>query len=282
MGLLEFVASLFFYVWIAASIFWGTVGAALAIRIGLDVRIAVPISMFFHLLGVFGLWIFHIARKHDAVGNSAQKSSEYTFQTSSWGELNSSTSFQNTMNFDWSSDQTSGSAVPVAAVRTNTRRSWLLTNQGAIVLYGSFLLVLTSVWSLFLTWFNIITPNGSQGVIYGFSTGFDFWTFVTVGALIAAVFLNLRGPSLISALLFSFLGTWWLLLAMASLTARDVFVLAVDKLFQIPNLVVNRGDYSATWAFDVGTAWYVVLVNSVLLISACVWIITQAARDQRT
>jgi hypothetical protein len=78
----------------------------------------------------------------------------------------------------------------------------------------------------------------------------------------------------------AWMATWWLLLSMASLTARSIFVPAIDLLFQIPNLIVKEAggdsDIFSAFAFDVGAAWYVVFVNSLLLIGASSWLIAQA------
>jgi hypothetical protein len=97
---------------------------------------------------------------------------------------------------------------------------------------------------------------------------------------VAAIILSIKKPSLIAALLLAMAGTWWLMLATASLTARDVFVQSVDNLFQIPNLLTSSAGYSATWAFDVGEAWYVVFFNSIILIVASAWMIAVANRER--
>lgn len=158
--------------------------------------------------------------------------------------------------------------------------SWIKTLAGGFVVFGSVVVIAAFTWSLFLTWFNITTSTrGSQG-INALSTGFDFWIFITVGVIIAAIIMSLKKASLIAALLLSMVGAWWLMLGTASLTARDVFVQSVDKLFQIPNLITSADGYSATWAFDVGAAWYVVFFNSIILIVASAWMIVVANRER--
>jgi hypothetical protein len=43
--------------------------------------------------------------------------------------------------------------------------------------------------------------------------------------------------------------------------------------------VTSTDGYSATWAFDVGAAWYVVFFNSVLLLVASCWMVVVANRE---
>lgn len=145
-----------------------------------------------------------------------------------------------------------------------------------LILTIVFALALTG--SLFLTWFYTVDPvNGVMG-IQAFSTGFEFWAFVTVLVMVSALLMNIKKPSRIGAILLAWFGSWWLLLSVASLTARDVFIASVSKFYQIPNLVVTFSDnqFDSMHAFQVGEAWYVVLLTSLALLAGSILIIRKA------
>jgi len=281
MGILEFFGSLFFYVWFTSAIFWAIAASAFASWARLDFKLAIPVGLVFQGAGLIGLGIYYAIKKQSPTqpfGYSAVNTPQANpfavndpFGSSNAGAFGSSPFGSSTTAYD-----------PFAGP-TNNRRpglsGWIKTLPGASVVFGSIAVILAFVWSLFLTWFNITTSDRQSGSINAFSTGFEFWVFITIGLIITSVILCIKKPSLISAVLLALSGSWWLMLSTASLTAREIFVPAVDKLFQIPNLVTSTDGYSATWAFDVGAAWYVVFFNSVLLLVASCWMVAVANRE---
>jgi len=281
MGILEFFGSLFFYVCFTSAIFWAISASAFASWARLDFKLAIPVGLVFQGAGLIGLGVYYAIKKqspNQPFGYSAVNAPQANpfastdpFGSSSAGAFGSSAFGSNTQTFD-----------PFAGPTNNRRpgfNSWIKTLPGGSVVFGSLAVIATFVWSLFLTWFNITTSDGQAGSINAFSTGFEFWVFITIGLIITSVILCIKKPSLISAVLLALSGSWWLMLSTASLTAREIFVPAVDKLFQIPNLVTSTDGYSATWAFDVGAAWYVVFFNSVLLLVASCWMVVIANRE---
>lgn len=278
MGLLQFFGALFFFVWFTSSIFWGIAGAAVASWTRIDFKIAIPVGAVFQGFGVLGLWVFSLirqqtpagqfyARPNDPFGAPAADPFAMGVTSSPFGGSATANSF---------GSNPFGDNVFTPAARN---QGWISSIPGRAVVFGTLALMGTFIWSLFLTWFNITMPDRSSGAISAFSTGFEFWVFITIGIMIAAVVLCLKKPSLISSVLLALAGSWWLMLSTASLTARDTFVAAVDHLFNIPNLITSADGYSATWAYDVGTAWYVIFFNALLLLVASIWMLILANRE---
>jgi hypothetical protein len=278
MGLLQFFGALFFFVWFTSSIFWGIAGAAVASWTRIDFKIAIPVGAVFQGLGVLGLWVYSLirrqtpagqfyARPNDPFGASAGDPFAASSSASPFGSAATSNAF--------GENPFGGNAFTLAS----RNQGWISSLPGRAVVFGSIALIGTFIWSLFLTWFNITMPDRSSGAINAFSTGFEFWVFISIGIMIAAVILCLKKPSLISSVLLALVGSWWLMLSTASLTARDTFVAAVDHLFNIPNLITAADGYSATWAYDVGTAWYLIFFNALLLLVASIWMLIVAHRE---
>ncbi len=292
MAVIDFFGQLFFFVWFTSGIFWATASAAYASFAKINFKIAIPAGAIFQGVGFVGLLIYGFVKKQNQGeaspfearqpistqfaaatvndpfgGNSANPFGDSSFGSATFGGQ----PFSSNNPFELAGQ-------PQAKSST----SWINTLPGGFVLYGSLVVSIAFVWSLFLTWFNIITPNRITKGINAFSTGFDFWVFISIGALIAAVILCLKKPSLISAVILSWIGTWWLMLSVASLTARDIFVSAVDALFQIPNLLGSSDGYTQTWAFDIGAAWYVLFLIAIILIVSSAWIIAVSHRNRRS
>ena len=283
MGLIDFFASLFFFVWFTSGIFWAMAAAAFASWARIDFKIAIPAGLVFQWLGFIGLGIYYLVRRTNQNPNKFAAANNY------------STASQFAANDPFGGSMADAFATPAptfggsgfesnpfasAASYKPKSNSWIKTLAGGFVVFGSIVVIAAFVWSLFLTWFNITTSSRNSQGINALSTGFDFWIFITAGLIIAAIILSIKHPSLIAAVLLAMAGTWWLMLSTASLTARDVFVQSVDNLFQIPNLVTSSSGYTATWAFDVGAAWYVVFFNSIILIVASAWMIAVANRER--
>lgn len=292
MAFIDFFGQLFFFVWFTSGIFWATTSAAYATNEKINLRVAIPAGALFQGLGFVGLLIYSFVRKQ----NQAQASSFATNQTDSdrFAAATTSDPFGGNAPNPFG-DSTFGSASfggqsssfnnpfeLAGQTQAKSSTTWINTLPGGFVLYGSLVVTIAFIWSLFLTWFNIVTPNRISKGINAFSTGFDFWVFISIAALIAAVILCFKKPSLISSVILSWIGTWWLMLSVASLTARDIFVSAVDTLFQIPNLLGSTDGYTQTWAFDIGAAWYVLFLIAVILIVSSVWIMAIAHRDRRS
>jgi hypothetical protein len=162
---------------------------------------------------------------------------------------------------------------------------WITKIPGLIIFLGVALVAVALVLSLFMTWFNVVSERNEFLEINAMSTGLDFWIFVSLAVIIGTILLSLKGPSIVAAVLLAWAGSWWLMLSMASLTARDVFVPAVDKLFQIPNLVIEAntrdGSISTAYAFDVGVAWYVIFACALILVSSSAWLLNLAHSDKK-
>lgn len=291
MAFIEFFGQLFFFVWFTSGIFWATASAAYASKANLNFKIAIPAGALLQAFGFIGLLIYGFVRKQNQSESSYLGSTQTVNQFASSSMIGSDPFGGGSTNpfgdttvgsaTFGSQAYSSGNPFEVSSQpKGKSPGSWINTLPGGFVLYGSLVVTIAFVWSLFLTWFNIVTPNRISKGINAFSTGFDFWVFISIGALIAAVALCLKKPSLISAVILSWIGTWWLMLSVASLTARDIFVSAVDTLFQIPNLLGSTDGYTQTWAFDIGAAWYVLFLIAIILIVSSVWIIAVAHRGR--
>lgn len=291
MGLIEFFGSLFFFVWFTSAIFWGIAATAFASKYRIDFKLAIPLGAIFQWLGLVILIIFYFVRKENN-DQSPKFGQQDRFSANAPGSnpFMASDPFGNSSSniFDAGISSSANEGVNFAnnpfASPTQKRitrfSGWLNTLPGGFIIYGSIAVIAAFIWSLFLTWFNIVTPGRGADGINAFSTGFEFWVFITIGVIIAALIVALKRPALVSAVLLAMVGSWWLMLSTASLTARDVFVSGVDKLFQIPNLITSTEGYSETWAFDVGSAWYVLFFNSIILLVASCWLIAVAHRDR--
>lgn len=290
MGFIQFFGALFFFVWVASTVFWGFAGAVYATQRGVSMRIALPVAAVFHWLGLLGLWLFDLVKRQNEQASVHFPSSRGGEDLQSWNLQGQSVGRAS----DPFGPDASGSLGPQPAGYVQpvgygfggvggypSGRLWIKSPLGTTAFICGIGVVVAFVVSLFLTWFNVITPERQQASISGFSTGFDFWVFISIGLVLVAVGLSVKHPSLVSAVLFALVGSWWLQLSMASLTARDVFVPAVDKLFQIPNLMTNVTGYSQTWAYDVGSAWYLVFLNSVILFGVSALIIYSSRKRHR-
>jgi hypothetical protein len=161
-----------------------------------------------------------------------------------------------------------------------TKSEYLKTTAGKVQLWSSAALVPVLIGAMFMDWFFISGLDGSTYGIKAFSTGFDFWVIMTILAVILSVGFSYRSPSRWGALLLAWFGTWWFLLASASLTSRDVFVEGVSLLYQLPDLLQNIDipfiGSIQTYAFEVGAAWYVILASSILMISGSIAVLLKA------
>ncbi len=291
MGIIDFFGQLFFFVWFTSAIFWAASTAAFASWARIDLRIAIPAGALFQWIGFLAILITYFVKKQGQAPaeNYSSVGSEFGYSTtdSSAGGFGQSNPFNVAGPSSFSADPFGSApydstafgsafiAEPVSAPL------WSKSKAGAAVVYGSVAVIVAFVAALFMTWFNIITPARITKGINAFSTGFDFWIFISIGVLIGGIILCLKRPSRIAAVLFAWVGTWWLMLATASLTARDVFVGAVDALFQIPNLLGSTDGFTQTWAFDVGAAWYVIFINAALLIGASAWVISVSHKNRQ-
>jgi hypothetical protein len=289
-AIFEFIGQLAFYVWFCTAIFWAIVNVAFASWGKQDVRIWGPIGGVFPIVGFIALVIYHFASK-------ANKKQASVASGNAYDEFSSSGSKSFSDSFSFSPDPFGAGSGEYASApafqgfdleyKDDSKKNWVFTHPGIWFFAGSVIISIAFVLSLFLTWFTTIDEQRAFMEINAFSTGLDFWIFVTVAGVIASVLLSLKGASRIGAVIIAWMATWWLLLSMASLTARDVFIPAIDLLFQIPNLIVKESggdsDIFSAFAFDVGAAWYVVFVNSLLLIAASSWLISQAHfRDKQS
>lgn len=155
---------------------------------------------------------------------------------------------------------------------------WSSTSKWKLQLGLTIFFSLALIGSLFLSWFYTIDPvNGIMG-LNSFSTGFEFWAFLTVIAMVVSLLMNIKRPSRVGAVVMAWFGSWWLMLAVASLTARNSFILAASNFYQIPNLVITSADanYEGIRAFQVGEAWYVILALSLSMLVGSVFIIREA------
>jgi hypothetical protein len=282
-AIFDFIGQLAFYVWFCTAIFWAIVNVAFASWAKQDIRIWGPIGGVFPIIGFVALVIFHFANQANKKQGKAEGGTAYD-EFSSAGSKKFSDSFSFSPD-PFGNGTGSFSSAPAFQgfdfdSKDASNKSWIFTHPGIWFFAGSVIISIAFVLSLFLTWFTTIDEQRVFMEINAFSTGLDFWIFISVGGLIAAVLLSLKGASRIGAVIIAWIATWWLLLSMASLTAREVFVPAIDLLFQIPNLIVkgSGGDseISSAFAYDVGAAWYVVFVNSLLLVAASSWLISQA------
>lgn len=153
---------------------------------------------------------------------------------------------------------------------------------GAFILYGASALVISFLFSFFLTWFNVVGENNEFVAVNALSTGLDFWVFVSIAALLGVVALCIKGPSRWAATLLGWIGSVWMMLSMASLTSREAFLRGVEKVFQIPNLLITTGDLesgiSDAFVYEIGTAWYVLFINSALLLAGAVMLLVVSNR----
>ena len=283
MAIFEFIAQLSLYVWFCTAIFWAMVNIAFASWAKQDLRIWGPIGGVLPIIGFIALVIFHFANKANKEDTPQESAGAYA-EFSQTGSKNFTDSFSFSPDPFGAGSGEYASTPAFQGFETNfqddSSKPWIFRHPGVWFFLASILISIAFLVSLFLTWFTTIDEQRSFMDINAFSTGLDFWIFVSVAGVITATLLSLKGPSRIGAVVIAWMATWWLLLSMASLTARSIFVPAIDLLFQIPNLIVKEAggdsDIFSAFAFDVGAAWYVVFVNSLLLIGASSWLIAQA------
>jgi hypothetical protein len=274
MELLGVIADLYIYIWLGSAVFWGIAAATFVGWAKIDLKIAIPVGVLFQGLGLIGLAIFYFVRKQNVAD---EKQSPFGNSSNDWSGASSVPYMAADPFGAGSTNAFDGSSAPAhnhfggsLDEAPKGGRSWLINAPGAILLYGSIALVLSFTGSLFLTWFNISNTNRENPGINAFSTGLEFWIAVTIFAIAGAVLASLKAPSRVTPPLFAAAGSAWLTLAMAALTDRRAFVPAINKIFQIPDLLTTLDGYTTTWAYDVGTAWYVIFLNSLLLIGASI------------
>ena len=244
MGLAQFISGLFFFAWLASSIFWAFAAAAYSSWARIDSRAAIPIGAIFQGFGLIGLLIYRSVRKANSTPNA------FTMAL----EPDSFNNSQDASTYDFFGD---GQTKP-------PRNTWLTQKPGVYFFAAALTLIATFTISLFLTWFNIADPTNGAGIeLNAFSTGLEFWVFLTVLALVFAILVSIKKPSRIAAVILASFASWWLMLSMASLLARGTFLKSVSDLFQIPALLVYREGFEYTFAFDVGVAWYLILASAI-------------------
>lgn len=290
MAIFEFIGQLAFYVWFCTAVFWAIVNVAFASWAKEDMRIWGPVGGVFPILGFITLLIYHYASKANKEQGPQTPPGAYDeFSTSGAKTFSDSFSFSPDPFGAGSGEYATTPAFQgfEANYVDDSGKPWIFRQPGIWFFVASILIGVAFVVSLFLTWFTTIDEQRVFMEINAFSTGLDFWVFVSVATVIGSTLFSAKGPSRVGAVVIAWMATWWLLLSMASLTARSVFVPAIDLLFQIPNLIVKDSgagsDVFSAFAFDVGAAWYVVFVNSLLLIGASSWLISQAHfRDKQS
>lgn len=134
--------------------------------------------------------------------------------------------------------------------------------------------------SLFLTWFFTIDVMKGFTPINAFSTGFEFWVFVTVLVLLGSVAMSIIRPSRIAMVVTAWFGSWWLLLSVAAMTSRDTFIPAVAKFYDLPDLVFanNIFDFAGVRAHEIGEAWYAIALASLLILGGSITMIREAGK----
>ena len=292
MDVLGFIWQLALYLWLASAIFWGITGAAFTSWANIDVRLGSILGAVFQWLALFGLWLYYMANRENkktgslSVGMSAGEWMDQWEVNPKVGTSlpqaadpfalsgNATSSFQSNEIFAATNPFNS------ALSKKDKSSKWITNKPGIFILYVSLVVFLAFLWSLFLTMFNIVSDRNEVVGINAISTGLDFWIFISNGVIIGAIALLISKPSRIAALLLAWIGSWWLMLATASLTARDIFVQGIDRIFQIPNLLIRStnefGQSSTAWAFDVGVAWFVILFNALLLLMASIIVLRDA------
>lgn len=162
---------------------------------------------------------------------------------------------------------------------------YIKTTAGRVQLWSSLGLIPILVGSLFMDWFFVAGVDGSNFGLKAFSTGFDFWIILTIVGIGGSLLLSIKNPSRWGAVVLAWFGSWWLLLASASLTAREVFIQGVSLVYQIPELLqkydIPLVGSIKTYAFDVGSAWYVILCSAILMIAGAIAILIRADNEAK-
>lgn len=292
MDVLGFIWQLAFYVWLASAIFWGITGAAFTSWANIDVRLGATLGALFQWLALFGLWLYFMANRENKKANSFSGGVSTGEWMNQW-EVNPKAGTSLPQGVDpfalpgnsingFQSNEIFATSNPFDSVMSKRDKSskWITNKPGIFILYASLVVFLAFLWSLFLTMFNILSDRNEVMGINAISTGLDFWIFISDGVIIGSIVLLISRPSRIAALLLAWIGSWWLMLATASLTARDIFVQGIDRIFQIPNLLIRStnefGQSSTAWAFDVGVAWFVIFFNALVLLVASIIILRDA------
>lgn len=281
MELFSFFWQLSFFTWFSGAVFFGLAATALSIWLGLGIRLSIILGLVFQWLGILALVVIHLVKTSNRKPISPQENHQDDWAMpsnagangiDSAGSMFSERTPYEFVSYDKSYDDSG-------------RRYWITKIPGLIIFLGVVLVAVALVLSLFMTWFNVVSERNEFLEINAMSTGLDFWIFVSLAVIIGSILLSVKGPSIVAAVLLAWVGSWWLMLSMASLTARDVFVPAVDKLFQIPNLVIEAntrdGSISTAYAFDVGVAWYVIFACALLLVSSSAWLLNLAHSDKK-
>lgn len=284
MELLAFLWKLSFYAWFSGAIFFGILGAALAVRLKLNVKIAIALGFVFQFLGIIALVVTYLVSKEKdkprLVKGEAHSNLDWAGAApSSFGASGIDSGY------DFGSGTNSDFTAYDMGYETSASKNWVTKFPGLLIFVGVISVGVSLAVSMFLTWFNVVSDQNEVMGITAVSTGLDFWIFISIAVLIASVLLSLKGPSLVASVLLAWVGSWWLMLSMASLTARATFVPAIDSLFQIPNLVIEAqtrdGLMSSAYAFDIGPAWYLVFVTALLLLAGSSWLVTLANEKHR-
>ena len=293
MDVLGFIWQFAFYGWLASAIFWGITGVAFTSWANIDVRLGAVLGALFQWLGIFGLWLYYMANRENQKANLISGGVSSGDWMKQW-EVNPKAGTSLPQGEDpfalpgsalssFQSDEIFATTTnPFDSVMSKKDKSskWITNKPGIFILYASLVVFIAFLWSLFLTMFNILSDRNEVMGINAISTGLDFWIFISDAVIIGAFCLLISRPSRIAALLFAWIGSWWLMLATASLTARDIFVQGIDRIFQIPNLLIRSnnqfGQSSTAWAFDVGVAWFVIFFNALVLLVASIIILRDA------
>ncbi len=265
MDIFGFVFTLGVFAYLALSLFWGVTAAVVANWSGQNRWLGLLFGALFHVIGVVIVLIIGSVKKSSGSQKPsytpALENDLFARGTSTFASSGSSSSTE------WFFDGASATYVE----QTPTKgRGWLLDMPGLVYLIGTAISVILMIVALFLNWFFVIAESNEIIGITAFSTGLDFWTFVTVLAIGGTLFFLTKGNSRVASVIFAWFGSWWLFLAMAAMISRETFVRAVDLLFEIPNLIVEgTGDFaqfSESWAFDLGPAWYLVFAFGAILV----------------
>lgn len=265
MDIFGFVFTLGVFAYLALSLFWGVTAAVVANWSGQNRWLGLLFGALFHVIGVVIVLIIGSVKKSSGSRKPsytpALENDLFVSGTSTFASSGSSSSTE------WFFD---GASATYVEQTPNKERGWLLDMPGLVYLIGTAVSVILMIVALFLNWFFVIAESNEIIGITAFSTGLDFWTFVTVLAVGGTLFFLTKGNSRVASVIFAWFGSWWIFLAMAAMISRETFVRAVDLLFEIPNLIVEgTGDFaqfSESWAFDLGPAWYLVFAYGAILV----------------
>lgn len=265
MDIFGFVFTLGIFAYLALALFWGITAAVVANLRGYNRYLGLMFGSLFHAIGVVIVLIIASVQKPKQVGIPPMGADNNLFSSNT--TFSTPYSSGTTTSSDWFFDGASSNYVEYELPKG---RGWLLDKPGFIYLLGTGIVAILMVVALFLNWFFVIADNNEIIGITAFSTGLDFWTLITLMGVSVALILLRNGNTPAASILFAWFGSWWLFIAIAAMVSRETFVRAVDLLFEIPNLIVEGtgefAEFSESWAFDLGPAWYLVFVYGVILI----------------